>query len=86
MTEAALFYEQRLAGLGYEFLDELERCAARIVAFPESGQHCYEHFRRAIVARFPFSVVYEILPDGILIVAVAHQRRRPGYWRQRAVR
>ena len=83
MNEAALFYEGRLAGLGDEFLDEFERCAARIVSFPESGQHCYERFRRVLVARFPFSVIYEILPDGILIVAVAHQRRRPGYWRER---
>ena len=63
MTEAALVYEGRLAGLGDEFLDEFERCAARIVSFPESGQRCYEHFRRVIVARFPFSVVYEILPE-----------------------
>lgn len=86
MNEAARFYEARVSGLGDEFLDEFERCAARIVSYPESGQRCYEYFRRVLVARFPFSVVYELLPDGILIAAVAHQRRRPGYWRRRITR
>lgn len=55
MNEAAQFYEKRLSGLGDEFLDEFERCAARIVSYPESGQRCYERFRRMLLARFPFS-------------------------------
>lgn len=86
MNEAARFYEGRLSGLGDDFLDEFERCVSQIVSYPESGQRCYEYFRRSLIARFPFSVVYELLPNGILIVAVAHQRRRPGYWRGRIVR
>ena len=83
MNEAAQFYERRVSGLGDEFLDEFERCTARIVSFPESGQRCYESFRRMLFARFRFSLIYEIVRDHIFIVAVAHQRQRPGYWRER---
>ncbi len=39
--------------------------------------------RRAIVKRHPYFVVYAILPEQIVVVAVAHMRRRPGYWRDR---
>ena len=84
MNEAAQFYESRVARLGHDFLDEYARCVERIVAHPETGQSCYGRFRRMVMARFPFSVVYEILPDAISLLAVAHQRRSPGYWRKRA--
>jgi hypothetical protein len=40
--------------------------------------------RRALVARFPYQVVYRIRPGEIVIVAVAHLKRRPGYWKNRA--
>jgi hypothetical protein len=36
-----------------------------------------------VVARFPYSIVYKQDPDKIVIVAIAHQRRRPGYWQRR---
>jgi len=38
------------------------------------------HTRKAIVNVFPFNIIYSILPDKILVVAVAHQHRRPSYW------
>ena len=39
--------------------------------------------RRALVPRFPYQVVYRLRPDEIVIVAVAHLKRRPGYWKIR---
>jgi toxin ParE1/3/4 len=83
MAEAAGFYEGRVPGLGRDFLTEIGRCFDRISAMPESGQLIYGRFRRRLVIRFPYSVVYELLPDAILVVAIAHQSQRPGYWRQR---
>jgi len=83
MTGAARFYEERVPGLGRDFLAEVERCFDRISAMPESGQLIYGRFRRRLVIRFPYSVGYEILPDAILVVAIAHQSQRPGYWRRR---
>lgn len=83
MTGAAGFYEDRVPRLGRDFLAEIERCFDLISAMPEAGQLIYGTFRRRLVMRFPYSVVYEILPDAILVVAIAHQSQRPGYWRQR---
>lgn len=83
MTRAAGFYEARVPGLGRDFLAEIERCFERISSMPEAGQSIYGRFRRRLVMRFPYSAVYELLPDAILVVAIAHQSQRPGYWRQR---
>lgn len=40
-------------------------------------------YRRVLMQRFPFAVYYEIAEDQIRIIAVAHQRRLPGYWKGR---
>ncbi|MFB3820344.1 MAG: type II toxin-antitoxin system RelE/ParE family toxin, partial [Candidatus Methylomirabilales bacterium] len=49
----------------------------------ESGSPAGPKQRRVVVARFPYSIVYREDAESIVIVAVAHQRRRPGYWRGR---
>ena len=85
MTEAAIFYEGRAKGLGMEFLDDLQRAIDQILDNPESGQIILENFRRSILSRFPFSLIYTIEPECILIIAVAHQRRRPYYWKERII-
>ena len=86
MTEAAIFYEGRAKGLGMEFLDDLQRAIDQILDNPESGQIILENFRRSILSRFPFSLIYTIETESILIIAVAHQRRRPYYWKERIIR
>ncbi|MFQ5791535.1 MAG: type II toxin-antitoxin system RelE/ParE family toxin [Acidobacteriota bacterium] len=83
MNEAARFYEERSAGLGLDFLEEVERTVESIVAHPNSGRRISENIRRRIVRRFPFGILYSIESDLIVIVAVAHLRRRPGYWKGR---
>jgi plasmid stabilization system protein ParE len=81
--EASLFYESRMAGLGRSLAAEIESTISLIREFPEAGSPVGTSHRRAVVARFPYSVVYRQYPDFIVVVAVAHQRRRPGYWRRR---
>ena len=83
LEEASLFYESRMAGLGKFFAAEVERTIFLVREFPEAGSPIGPARRRVLVARFPYSVVYRQNPDSIVIVAVAHQRRRPGYWRRR---
>ena len=83
MNEAAQFYEGRSEGLGEDFLDEVQHTIESILAFPESGPVVSEHFRRRILRRFPFGLLYAIEAERILIVAVAHLKRRPGYWKDR---
>ena len=81
--EAVAWYEADRAGLGAEFLAEVERATRRIVSFPEHGSPYLAGTRRIVLGRFPYSVVYWPDADDLLVVAVAHSRRKPGYWRSR---
>jgi plasmid stabilization system protein ParE len=83
MIQAALFYERRSAHLGVDVLDDVDRVVALIRDHPKLGVPIDDEFRRMLLHRFPFTLVYAIESDAILIVAVAHQMRRPGYWRER---
>ena len=83
MTEAAQFYEDAANGLGNEFLDDVQRVIDRLCDHPELGKIVSGNLRHSLLSRFPFILIYSIEPEGILIVAVAHQRRKPGYWETR---
>lgn len=50
---------------------------------PGSGSPAESGIRRAMLARFPFTIVYHELEDEVEVVAVMHQRRHPGYWKHR---
>jgi plasmid stabilization system protein ParE len=83
MTEASAFYEAASFGLGAEFLDEIQRVIEIVREHPHLGRSIDREFRQVLLHRFPFSLIYSIEIEAILIIAVAHQRRRPGYWRER---
>ena len=83
MNEAADFYDSRAYGLGTEFLDDVQRAVDLIRDYPEIGLQFTDDLRRVSIQRFPFSVIYAIRPTELMIVAIAHQRRRPGYWKER---
>jgi toxin ParE1/3/4 len=83
LEEAAMYYEANRTGLGKAFADEVEHTLSLIRQFPEAGISDGPDRRRAIVARFPYSLIYRQTPSAIVVIAVAHQRRRPGYWRRR---
>jgi len=83
MAEAARFYEGRAPGLGREFFEEVVAVIRTAVENPEAGTPQESPFRRLLCRRFPFAVVYRQAGDELRILAVAHQRRRPGYWKQR---
>jgi len=83
LNEATAFYETSVPGLGEAFLDDVERAIEMLRESPGIGAPVGRRFRKSILRRFPFSVVYALREEEIVIVAVAHQRRRPGYWRGR---
>lgn len=83
MTEASVFYEAATSGLGAGFLNEIQRAINILREHPELGQPIGRGLRRALLHRFPFSLIYAVKVGEILVVAIAHQRRRPGYWRGR---
>ncbi len=88
MRESARWYEDKRSGLGDEFLDAVhhalesiedkpKRCAKIDTAYPE------REVRRCLLKRFPFAIVFEVMPEEILVVAVAHGKRKPQYWKDR---
>lgn len=83
-TEASCWYDARRPGLGDEFLTAVDQARERIESNPCLGSRppgvSSEDVHRVIMRRFPYDVVYIELPDRIQVLAVAHERRRPGYW------
>jgi len=84
LTAAAQGYEQRAAGLGREFNAEAKRAAALLCQTPLIGEPLDPTHRRFPLRRFPFALIFRVDGDALRIVAVAHRRRRPNYWRGRA--
>lgn len=82
-VEAASYYESQSRGLGVRFAEALREAVARIemdpMLYPEAGSGT----RRCLTRMFPFGVIYRAHGDEIVIIAVAHLKRKPGYWRGR---
>lgn len=83
MIAAAQYYQQQSAGLGSEFLIEVERTVAAILAYPEAAPSVKKDIRRRLLKRFPFGILYSVAADEVVIVAIMHLRRQPGYWEDR---
>jgi plasmid stabilization system protein ParE len=83
LNEAADFYDLASSELGKLFIDEIQRTIGRITEFPEAAPLVRGRVRKKPVANFPYSVIYSVRPNEIRILAVAHQKRRPFYWRSR---
>lgn len=77
------YYEGQLAGLGERFLHEIEAALQVGRSFPHIGSPYKHGTRRVYPKKFPFSVVYRIHREAVVVVAVAPFTRKPGYWRLR---
>lgn len=78
------WYEEQRPGLGAEFFDAVVQATSLIQAQPEVGSLSRDRrTRRVVMHRFPYQIVYRLTEDEIVIVAIAHSRRRPGYWKKR---
>jgi len=85
--DSVAFYQQRLPGLGADYIAEFEAVMARVCRTPNSYPTiAVPDIHRAGLKRFPFHVIYRAMPTQITVLAVAHQRRRPGYWMKRAAK
>lgn len=80
---AAVYYESRQAGLGVRFLDVIDEALERIALDPFVWPPADDDVRRCLTRVFPFGLFYTIEPEFILILAVAHLAREPGYWASR---
>lgn len=91
IRDAFAFYEHERPGLGGEFADFVYSLIDSIRAQPNIGAPTNHRssrglVRRRLLNRFPYSIIYVVYgaSDTIEIVAVAHGKRRPGYWADRA--
>ena len=85
LADAVRWYEARRPGLGGEFFDAVVATLNLIETRPEIGTAVSVdgQTRRALIPRFPYQVVYRLTPTEIVIVAIGHLKRRPGYWKTR---
>jgi plasmid stabilization system protein ParE len=81
--EAVSYYEAQVPGLGERFEAELRTASALLLAYPEIGPLIDAELRKLVLDRFPYYLIYSIASEVVYIVAVAHERRRPGYWEAR---
>jgi ParE-like toxin of type II ParDE toxin-antitoxin system len=82
--EAQKWYESRRTGLSGDFVTEVDRALERITSHPDRWPIYRNRFRRVRLRRFPYSIFYSLeRADLILVLAVAHVRRRPDYWLRR---
>jgi toxin ParE1/3/4 len=82
IAETITWYEERRSKLGSQFLESVERAILEIAERPESWPlwHPKRPYRRYVLSRFPFVIFYRVDKAAVIVVAVAHAKRRPGYW------
>jgi toxin ParE1/3/4 len=85
LGSAGDWYEQQLPGLASDLTDEVDRALEAIAERPSTwpvwpGVDPALGVRRFLLPRFPFAIGYVVQGDSITVLAIAHLRRRPGYW------
>lgn len=82
IAEAFGWYQERNATAADAFRAEVFETIDRLVEAPLSWPSDDEGNRTRVVKRFPYTVWFEVLGSTVTVLAIAHHRRRPGYWRR----
>ena len=83
-AEAVAYYGDCEPGLGLDFAREVQATVLNAVEYPTMWPLLEGEIRRCLAHRFPYGVLYSVEPDSILVLAVMHLHREPGYWKHRA--
>ena len=83
LNEARQWYRGRSEVVAQAFILELSRSIDEISLSPETWPKVHDQLRRYRLPRFPYSIVYRIEHGTVFVTAIAHQRRRFGYWKDR---
>jgi plasmid stabilization system protein ParE len=83
VDDAVAWYNEQAEGLGRDFLDELDRLIRLVRAHPLLTTQIEPEIRRFLFTRFPYSIIYGIDQESIVVIALAHQHREPRYWADR---
>jgi len=80
---AARYYARCQEGLELRFMASVEAAVRQVAAAPDRCRLIEQDVRRCLTKVFPYAILYTIEPDYVLIIAVMHCHREPGYWRRR---
>lgn len=91
LKAAVQWYESKQQGLGLDFLNEVDAVFAIVASFPDRFPLAplipvRLGVRKCLTRRFPYGLYYVVLINEIRVLAVAHGKRRPGYWKDRVNR
>jgi plasmid stabilization system protein ParE len=81
--EAFDWYSKHSAQAAIRFLNAIDAALSTIASYPNRFEPVDAFHRACPVKRFPFRIVYRAHTDRILVVAIAHAKRRPGFWKNR---
>ena len=83
IEEAANYLDEEAPGLGDEFVEEVQRTIGRLRRNPYVGPKIEPTVHKIGLRRFRYDLIYLTPPSSVIVVAVVHHRRDPGYWRNR---
>ena len=83
LNDAYYWYESKSIGLGDDLLNELDKAFSLILNLPNTWPVLSGNFRRFLLKRFPYGIIYQLKEDCIFIVAIMHLSRKPNYWIKR---
>lgn len=84
LVESTAYYSEVSFGLAQDFINDFDRRLHLIRRYPDIGQPLEGEFKSIPFAKFPFSLIYRIDDDKVLVIlAVHHHSRRPDRWRSR---
>ena len=82
LIEAYKWYEEKVPGLGTDFLAVIERALESIQQNPARFPIIYRNVRRALMRRFPYGIFYFLEGENIIVLGVMHTARNPAKWRK----
>jgi plasmid stabilization system protein ParE len=77
------YYDEQRRGYGELFVEAVEREFELLLQFEKIGKQVGGGIRRRTLSAWPYGIFYRLRDDELIVVAIAHHRRRPGYWRSR---
>lgn len=80
LEDAVRFYELEYSGLGRRFKEEVRKAALRVAEYPKAWSIERGEVRKCLLHKFPYKLMYSVEEDHVLVIAVAHQHRKPDYW------
>ena len=84
VSKSANYYEEEVEGLGKAFFGKVQDAVKEIKSNPSMYRIIQGDYRRHLLTRFPFAVIYRIENQKIYVLAVMHLKRIPSYWKDRA--